>query len=63
MEGYEIVRQLGKGGMGTAYCVRKHSGDGGFLAVKQVAVKNVAEGNEALREAKTLQVDILSVLV
>ena len=27
----------------------------GFLAMKQVAVRNIAEANDALREAKTLQ--------
>ena len=55
MDGYEVVRQLGKGGMGTAYCVRRSDGDGGFLALKQVACRNTSEGNDALREAKTLQ--------
>lgn len=55
-----MVRQLGKGGMGTAYCVRRNdgSGSGGFLALKKVACRNVAEGNAALGEAKTLQVHI-----
>ena len=53
-----MVQQLGKGGMGTAYCVRRNdgSGSGGFLALKKVACRNVAEGNAALGEAKTLQV-------
>ena len=50
-----MVRQLGKGGMGTAYCVRKKMGSGGFLALKQVACQSTAEGNDALREAKMLQ--------
>jgi hypothetical protein len=59
MEAYDVVRQLGKGGMGTAYCVRSTdgSGGGGFLALKKVACRNVAEGNAALGEAKTLQVN------
>jgi serine/threonine protein kinase len=56
MEAYEVVRQLGKGGMGTAYCVRKRDGISGFLALKQVACNNINEGNDALREAKMLQV-------
>ena len=55
MEAYDVVRQLGKGGMGTAYCVRKKMGSGGFLALKQVACQSTAEGNDALREAKMLQ--------
>jgi serine/threonine protein kinase len=52
-----VVRQLGKGGMGTAYCVRRNDGggSGGFSALKKVACRNVAEGNAALGEAKTLQ--------
>lgn len=58
MEAYDVLRQLGKGGMGTAYCVRRNDGGGGggFLALKKVACRNVAEGNAALGEAKTLQV-------
>jgi len=55
MEAYEVVRQLGKGGMGTAYCVRPKAGSSGFLALKQVACQSTAEGNDALREAKMLQ--------
>ena len=53
-----MVRQLGKGGMGTAsHCVRSKdgSGGGGFLALKKVACRNAAECNAALCEAKTLQ--------
>jgi hypothetical protein len=30
MEGYDVVRQLGKGGMGTAFCVR-HDNHAGLL--------------------------------
>ena len=52
-----MVRQLGQGGMGTAYCVRSKdgSGGGGFLALKKVACRNAAECNAAMGEAKTLQ--------
>ena len=58
-----MVRQLGKGGMGTAYCVRSNDGScgGGFLALKKVACRNIAEGNAALGEAKTLQVNTLEI--
>mmetsp|Transcript_6753 Transcript_6753/g.13043 ORF Transcript_6753/g.13043 Transcript_6753/m.13043 type:complete len:86 (+) Transcript_6753:80-337(+) len=55
MEGYSIVKQLGKGGMGTAYAVRKaKSHQAGFLVLKMVTCDNIQEGNAAMKEAKIL---------
>ncbi|EKX38854.1 hypothetical protein GUITHDRAFT_76837, partial [Guillardia theta CCMP2712] len=53
---YEVVRQLGKGGMGVAYIVRsKDSSVTGFLALKQVHCQSKQEGTGALKEAKILR--------
>jgi serine/threonine protein kinase len=55
MDKYEVLKQLGKGGMGTAYMVRRKDDASTVLAIKQVACQNTDEGNKALREAKMLQ--------
>lgn len=57
MDNYEIVKQLGKGGLGIAYAVRKTNtfAPSGFLVLKKVACSTSAEGNAALREAQILQ--------
>eukprot|EP00961_Rhodomonas_salina_P069467 932875-Rhodomonas_salina.1 len=61
MDNYEIVKQLGKGGLGIAYAVRKTNtfAPSGFLVLKKVACRSQpnpcstsAEGNAALREAQ-----------
>eukprot|EP00802_Teleaulax_amphioxeia_P011101 Tamp_11131.p1 GENE.Tamp_11131~~Tamp_11131.p1 ORF type:complete len:568 (+),score=102.68 Tamp_11131:53-1756(+) len=55
MDKYEVLKQLGKGGMGTAYMVRRKAEPGSFLAIKQVACADDSAANRALREAKMLQ--------
>jgi hypothetical protein len=36
MDKYEVLKQLGKGGMGTAYMVRRKAEPGSAFAIKQV---------------------------
>ena len=54
-ESIRCAAALGKGDFGTAYCVRKKMGSGGFLALKQVACQSTADSNDALQEAEMLQ--------
>ena len=39
MDKYEVLKQLGKGGMGTAYMVRPKAEPGSFFAIKQVCAR------------------------
>ena len=55
MDDYELLKQLAKGGQGTTHVAKKRS-TGSRLVVKQTQCENVRTGNDALREAKTLQV-------
>jgi hypothetical protein len=53
---HPTLTQLGKGGMGTAWAVRKKkSHEAGFLVLKQVTCNDMNEGNVALREAAVLR--------
>ncbi|KAJ1489664.1 kinase-like domain-containing protein, partial [Baffinella frigidus] len=57
MEDYEVVRRLGSGAQGTTYQVRRKI-DGRSLVVKQLMCDGIGPANNALHEAKTLQVGL-----
>lgn len=54
MDDYELMKQLAKGGQGTTHVAKKKS-TGQRIVIKQTQCENVRTGNDALREAKTLQ--------
>jgi serine/threonine protein kinase len=54
MEYYDVLNQLAKGGQGTTLRVRRKQ-DKSVLVLKQSFCDDAKSGNDALREAKTLQ--------
>jgi NIMA (never in mitosis gene a)-related kinase len=54
MEYYDVLNQLAKGGQGTTLRVRRKQ-DKAVLVLKQSFCDDAKSGNDALREAKTLQ--------
>ncbi|KAJ1469338.1 kinase-like domain-containing protein [Baffinella frigidus] len=54
MDDYEMIKQLAKGGQGTTSCVRRKS-DNLKMVLKETECDSVRAGNDALKEAKTLQ--------
>uniref|UniRef100_A0A7S0I3Y1 non-specific serine/threonine protein kinase n=1 Tax=Hanusia phi TaxID=3032 RepID=A0A7S0I3Y1_9CRYP len=54
MEGFTVLNRLGQGGQGTTLCVLRKSDNQKFVC-KQITCSSIAEGNNALMEAKVLQ--------
>ncbi|EKX54776.1 hypothetical protein GUITHDRAFT_63194, partial [Guillardia theta CCMP2712] len=54
MDGFTVLNKLGQGGQGTTLCVARKSDNQTFVC-KQITCSSIAEGNNALMEAKVLQ--------